>query len=86
MRKAELDDGHGVRMQRGGRHGCRIIDSPRERYIAIITNAMMPCNGRFPAMITLITLFIAAGSKIASALCLTGVLVIGVAMTFFGHG
>ncbi len=34
--------------------GCRIIDSPRERMIAILTNAFMPCNGRFPMMIALI--------------------------------
>ncbi len=62
--------------------GCRIIDSPRERYIAIITNSMMPCNGRFPSMIMLISLFIAAGSGVISALVLTGVLVIGVGATF----
>ena len=36
--------------------GCRIIDSPRERLIAILTNALVPCNGRFPTLITLITL------------------------------
>ncbi len=82
--KQSLTMAMGLGCNAAGVTGCRIIDSPRERYIAIITNAMMPCNGRFPAMITLITLFIAAGSKIASALCLTGVLVIGVAMTFFG--
>ncbi|MFQ9126264.1 MAG: hypothetical protein ACLR4Z_04995 [Butyricicoccaceae bacterium] len=28
--------------------GCRIIDSPRERLIAILTNSFAPCNGRFP--------------------------------------
>lgn len=28
--------------------GCRIIDSPRERLIAMITNSFVPCNGRFP--------------------------------------
>ncbi|MGN0630037.1 MAG: FeoB small GTPase domain-containing protein, partial [Ruminococcus sp.] len=37
--------------------GCRIIDSERERLIAILTNAFVPCNGRFPALITLITIF-----------------------------
>ncbi len=40
--------------------GCRIIDSPRERLIAILTNSMVPCNGRFPTLITLITLFFLA--------------------------
>ncbi len=37
--------------------GCRIIDSPRERLIAQLTNSLVPCNGRFPMLITLITLF-----------------------------
>ena len=38
--------------------GCRIIDSPRERLIAILTNAFVPCNGRFPFLITVATIFI----------------------------
>lgn len=38
--------------------GCRIIDSPRERLIAILTNSFVPCNGRLPALVTLITLFL----------------------------
>ena len=37
--------------------GCRIIDSPRERLIAILTNSLVPCNGRFPTLIMLISLF-----------------------------
>ena len=37
--------------------GCRIIDSPRERLIAILTNSFVPCNGRFPTLIVLLTLF-----------------------------
>lgn len=37
--------------------GCRIIDSPRERLIAILTNCFIPCNGRFPVLITVITMF-----------------------------
>ena len=37
--------------------GCRIIDSPRERLIAILTNNFVPCNGRFPALISVITMF-----------------------------
>lgn len=39
--------------------GCRIIDSPRERLIAIITNSFVPCNGRFPTLIAIITMFFA---------------------------
>lgn len=38
--------------------GCRIIDSPRERLIAILTNNFVPCNGRYPFLITLATIFI----------------------------
>lgn len=62
--------------------GCRIIDSPRERLIAILTNAFVPCNGRFPALITLIVLLIApATSGVLSAVILTGFVVLGVVMT-----
>lgn len=56
--------------------GCRIIDSPRERLAAILTNAMVPCNGRFPTLILLGSLFFAgAGGAMAVALCvIAGVL------------
>ncbi len=37
--------------------GCRIIDSPRERLLAILTNSFVPCNGRFPALIAILTMF-----------------------------
>ena len=67
--------------------GCRIIHSPRERLIAILTNSFVPCNGRFPAILTLITMFFAAplnaaSSTLLSALLLTGVILLGIAMTF----
>lgn len=42
--------------------GCRIIDSPRERLIAILTNALVPCNGRMPTLFMMITLIFMAGS------------------------
>lgn len=61
--------------------GCRIIDSPRERFIAILTNAFMPCNGRFPLMVSLLAVFFAASSGIVPALLLTGVIVLGVGVT-----
>ena len=66
--------------------GCRIIDSPRERLIATITNNFAPCNGRFPTLIAIITMFFVgvgggAGKSALSALFLTGVIVLGVAMT-----
>ena len=38
--------------------GCRIIDSPRERLLAILTNSFVPCNGRFPTLVNLILLFL----------------------------
>jgi len=41
--------------------GCRIIDSPRERMLAIITNSFMPCNGKIPALTTVISLFFTLG-------------------------
>ena len=40
--------------------GCRIIESPRERLIAILTNSFTPCNGRLPMLIALLTMFFAA--------------------------
>ena len=67
--------------------GCRIIDSPRERLIAIITNNFVPCNGRFPTLIAIITMFFVGGamgafSSVVSTLILTAVIVLGVLMTF----
>lgn len=67
--------------------GCRIIDSPRERLIAIITNNLVPCNGRFPLMITLITIFVVGldsgiGGSILATLMLTGIILLGILLTF----
>ncbi len=45
---------------------CRIIDSPRERLIAIITNNFIPCNGRFPGIITIASIFMASAGFFAS--------------------
>lgn len=66
--------------------GCRIIDSPRERLIAIITNNFVPCNGRFPTLIAIISMFFAGYivgpcKSIVSTLILTGVILLGVFMT-----
>lgn len=65
--------------------GCRIIDSPRERLIAIITNNFVPCNGRFPTIIAIITMFFIVSGGIAgsllSASILLGAIVLGVIMT-----
>ena len=67
--------------------GCRIIDSPRERLIAIITNCFVPCNGRFPTIIALISMFFVGMAasplqSLFSTLILTGVIILGVFMTF----
>lgn len=66
--------------------GCRIIDSPRERLIAIITNNFVPCNGRFPTLITIITMFftgifIGPFRSLASTVLLTLVILLGIFMT-----
>ncbi len=66
--------------------GCRIIDSPRERLLAILTNNFVPCNGRFPTLIAILTMFFVgtaggALSSLWSALLLTLVIVLGVLIT-----
>ena len=68
--------------------GCRIIDSPRERLIATITNNFVPCNGRFPTLIAIITMFFAGSFGVAfqsvfSTLMLTAVILLGIMMTLF---
>lgn len=63
--------------------GCRIIDSPRERMIATLTNSFIPCNGRFPTLIALIAVFFAVGnSSFIPALMLTAIIILGIVMTF----
>lgn len=62
--------------------GCRIIDSPRERLLAILTNSFVPCNGRFPILIFLLGTFFSAGNSLVSALLLMGAVCLGVAATF----
>ena len=61
--------------------GCRIIGSPRERLMAILTNAFVPCNGRFPALIFLIGLSFSGGSSVLEALILTGFVLLAVLIT-----
>lgn len=57
--------------------GCRIIDSPRERLIAVLTNNFVPCNGRFPALIAIITIFFASGvSGFGGSLLSVGILIL----------
>ena len=65
--------------------GCRIIDSKRERLIAVVTNALVPCNGRFPTLIALISLFFVTsagiGDSVLSALLLAGLILLSVLAT-----
>ena len=66
--------------------GCRIIDSPRERTVAILTNSLVPCNGRFPMLISIVAMFFVGiggglGRSLASAAMLTAIIFLSVAMT-----
>ncbi len=61
--------------------GCRIIDSERERMIAILTNSFVPCNGKFPSLIAIITVFFAQNA-IHGSLILSAVIILGVVLTF----
>ncbi len=66
--------------------GCRIIDSPREKLIAMLTNAFVPCNGRFPFLITIASIFIGsyftgAFSSIVSTIVVLLVVLLGIILT-----
>ena len=65
----------------------RIIDSPRERLIAIITNNFSLCNGRWPTQILIATLFIGALAPphltgVVSASAVVGIALLGIFMMF----
>ena len=65
--------------------GCRIIDSPRERLIAMLTNNFVPCNGRLPMLISLITMFFVGaagglGASVLSSAMLVGLIALGLLM------
>ena len=61
--------------------GARIIDSPRERLISILTNSFVPCNGRFPLFISLISMFLVV-NKVVGSLILTLFIIFGILITF----
>ncbi len=66
--------------------GCRIIDSPREKLISILTNAFVPCNGRFPFLITVASIFIGGlaignNSSIIATISVLFVVLLGIFMT-----
>lgn len=84
--KQALSMSMGLGCNAAGIIACRIIDSPRERLIAILTNNFMPCNGRWPTLIILATLFVAASfppayAAIAAAGSLVLIIMLGGATT-----
>ena len=60
--------------------GCRIIDSPRERLAAILTNVFMPCNGRLPTLLVMAAL-LWPGRSWAAALTFLGCILLAAALT-----
>ena len=76
----------GLGCNAAGTISCRIIDSPRERLIATLTNNFVPCNGRFPTLIVLSSIFIGGTVAISlqglsAALSVAAVMVLGVVIT-----
>lgn len=68
-----------------GVSGCKIISSRRERLIAMLTNCFVPCNGKFPTILVILTIFFAGNQAVSDwklALLLTGVITLGIGMTF----
>ncbi|KZZ83280.1 MULTISPECIES: nucleoside recognition domain-containing protein [Bacillaceae] len=66
----------------------RIIESPRERMLAILTNNFVPCNGRWGTLIILSSLFMAAGftggwASLVTTAVIVGIVLFGVIVTFF---
>jgi len=67
--------------------GCRIVDSPRERLLAILTNSFVPCNGKFPTLIALLVMFFAGGTEgnggsLLAAVLLAGLIALCVLVTW----
>lgn len=73
----------GVGCNAAGVTACKIIDSERERLIAILTNSFMPCNGRFPTLILLAAIIASGiGGSALSALIVFGCVILAVCITF----
>ncbi len=73
--KQSLTMAMGIGCNACGVTGCRIIESPQERLIAVLTNNFMPCNGRFPMLIAIIMMFFAGSTfGIISSLTVTAIL------------
>ena len=66
--------------------GCRIIGSTREKIIAMLTNSFVPCNGRFPILITISSIFIGSlvankYASIVSTFAVITIIIFGIIMT-----
>ena len=84
--KQSLTMAMGIGCNACGVTGCRIIESPQERIIAILTNNFMPCNGRLPILIAIIMMFFAGSafglaSSVYVALILVGIIILCVLVT-----
>ena len=62
---------------------ARIIDSPRERLIAILTNSFIPCNGRFPSLISIISMFFIVSNKMFNSMLNVGILLLAILLSVF---
>lgn len=65
---------------------CRIIESPRERLIAMITNNFVPCNGRFPTLIAIASIFVGGHfanqyQSLVASFFIAGLVLVGIIMT-----
>lgn len=83
-------DAWGLDANAAGVTGCRIIDYPRERLIAILTNSFVPCNSRFPTLIAIITMFLVGTgggltNSLWGALVLTIFILFGVTRACTGY-
>ena len=63
--------------------GCRIIQSPKERLIAILTNSFVPCNGKFPTLIMIISVFLSGANALKKTVYLSFLIIFLVICTFF---
>ena len=85
--KQALTMSMGLGCNAAGVVACRVIDSPRERLIAILTNNFSLCNGRWPAQILLATIFLGAlvppaAAGVVATLAVAGVALLGFALAF----
>ncbi len=73
----------GLGCNAAGVMGCRILDSDKQRRMAIATNALVPCNGRFPMLIAVLTVFFSGGflGAFGAAAMLCGCILLSLGVT-----